>query len=99
MEASDVGRADVHAWTAANGLEALEDLDVLRAVGARRLLTVRRCRSALHILFLDGHVLSLCLSRADEQLVEALEVLVGIELDLDTTAPPAAEHLYLCAQR
>ena len=32
VQTTDVGRADVHAGTATHGLEALEDLDVLRAV-------------------------------------------------------------------
>jgi len=36
MEPAKVGRADVHARTPTHGLEALEDLNVLRAVAGRR---------------------------------------------------------------
>ena len=43
VEAADVGRADVHARAAANGLEALEDLDARGGVvGAGRALPRRR---------------------------------------------------------
>src|SRR5207245_6550119 len=92
METTKIRRADVHARAAANGLEALEDLDVLRAIGPALVGVVRR-------QIADGHVLSLCLAGADQQLVEPLEVLVGVELDRDAAAATAAEDLHLRAER
>src|SRR5205807_2800513 len=96
MEAAQIGRADVHARPAADGLEALEDLDVggavrPRAVAGRGLAV--RCLGRP-----DRHRLSLRATGADQQLVEPLEVLVGIELDRDAAARAALGDLDLRAE-
>src|SRR3982074_3631163 len=49
--------------------------------------------------FLTATCSPLCLSGANEHLVETLEVFVVVELDLDTTAATAAKDLHLRAQR
>src|SRR5439155_8120877 len=56
MEAAQIGRADVHARPAANGLESLEDLDVGGAVRARAVAA--RGLSGDCLRRSDGHWLS-----------------------------------------
>src|SRR5207237_172225 len=104
MQTADVRRADVHAGTATHGLEALEDLDVLRAIRPRRLAAVARglisaARPYVLIALSDGHVLSLCPAGADQELVQTLEVLVGVVIDGNTPALAPTQDLHFGAQR